>query len=321
MNTNLRDVLVQDIPKPTFGSLPNTQFGKTLPQTTTPNYLYNGDCEQFLTNAKLIDQKFDLVFTSPPYNLGKPYTGYSDDRNLVDYLGWQKRIITACVDRLTPTGSICWQVGNYVSKGHIVPLDLEIHHCFKELGLKLRNRIIWHFGHGLHCKHRFSGRYEVIMWYSKTDDYTFDLDAVRIPSKYPNKKHFKGPKKGTLSGNPKGKNPSDVWDIPNVKHNHIEKAEHPCQFPAALVQRFVLALTKPQDAVCDPFAGTGTTAAVAAHLKRRFFGCEIDTGYFNTACKRVDDALHGTLEFRDMNKPVFQPLTLRIDSMEYREGS
>src|SRR5262249_24720879 len=160
--------------------------------------------------------------------------------------------------------SICWQVGNYVSNGHIVPLDLELSPIFKKLGLKLRNRIIWHFGHGLHCKKRFSGRYEVVLWYSKTDDYKFNLDNIRVPSKYPNKKHFKGPRKGELSGNPLGKNPSDVWnnddfgevwDIPNVNHNHVEKTDHPCQFPFGLVQRFVLALTDPGDNVFDPFLG------------------------------------------------------------------
>ncbi|MBQ7592778.1 MAG: hypothetical protein IJU48_00315 [Synergistaceae bacterium] len=73
--------------------------------------------------------------------------------------------------------------------------------------MKLRNRIIWHFGHGLHCSKRFSGRYENILWFTKSDDYTFNLDDVRIPSKYPGKKYFKGAKKGELSGNPKGKNP------------------------------------------------------------------------------------------------------------------
>ena len=128
---------------------------------------------------------------------------------------------------------------------------------FKGFGLKLRNRIIWRFNHGLHCKKRFSGRYETILWFTKNDEYVFNLDPVRVPSKYPGKRHFKGPKRGQLSGNPLGKNPSDiwdvvqqdwedeVWDIPNVKANHPEKTEHPCQFPVELVQRCVLALTQP----------------------------------------------------------------------------
>ncbi len=299
-----------------FKPLPAAYFGKRLRTKLPENFMYNGDCEKFVDHLAKIDKKFDLVLTSPPYNLGKPYTGYADDRSLKEYLAWQKRVITKCVDRLADTGSICWQVGNYVSNGHVVPLDLELSPIFKKLGLKLRNRIVWHFGHGLHCKKRFSGRYEVVLWYSKSDDYKFNLDNIRVPSKYPNKKHFKGPRKGELSGNPLGKNPSDVWDdddfgevwdIPNVKHNHVEKTEHPCQFPFGLVQRFLLALTAPGDSVFDPFLGVGTTAAAAAHFKRRFFGSELDPEYFKTAGERVELAYRNLLPFRDSNKPIYIP--------------
>jgi len=298
-------------------SLPNAYFGKRMRTKLPENFLYNGDCEKFLDHTAKIGKKFDLVFTSPPYNLGKPYTGYTDDRSLKEYLAWQKKIITKCVESLTDTGSICWQVGNYVSNGHIVPLDLELSPIFKKLGLKLRNRIVWHFGHGLHCKRRFSGRYEVVLWYSRGDDYKFNLDEIRVPSKYPNKKHFKGPRKGELSGNPLGKNPSDVWneeedfgevwDIPNVKHNHVEKTDHPCQFPLGLVQRFLLALTDPGDSVFDPFLGVGTTAAAAAHFKRCFFGSELDPEYFKIARERVELASNNMLPFRDSNKPIYTP--------------
>jgi hypothetical protein len=134
-------------------------------------------------------------------------------------------------------------VGNYISKGEVFPLDVFYYSIFKNHGLKLRNRIIWHFGHGLHSSKRFSGRYETILWFTKSDTYTFNLDSVRVKSKYPSKRHFKGPKKGEYSSNPKGKNPSDIWEIvlrdweneiwniPNVKANHVEKTEHPCQYP------------------------------------------------------------------------------------------
>jgi adenine-specific DNA-methyltransferase len=124
---------------------------------------------------------------------------------------------------LHPRGSICWQVGNHVDDGEVVPLDIVLYPIFKEHGLKLRNRIVWHFEHGLHCTKRLSGRYETILWFTKSNDYTFNLDPIRVPSKYPGKKHFKGPRAGQLSGNPLGKNPSDVWIFPNVKNNHVEK--------------------------------------------------------------------------------------------------
>src|SRR5207253_6903076 len=104
--------------------------------------------------------------------------------------------------------------GNYIvatrgNRGSVFPLDILFHPVFQEEGLVLRNRIIWRFGHGLHCRHRFSGRYEVILWYTRDNDYYFDLDSVRIKSKYPGKRHYKGPNVGKVSGNPKGKNPED----------------------------------------------------------------------------------------------------------------
>lgn len=102
-------------------------------------------------------------------------------------------MIGECVRTLHDSGSICWQVGNYVNNGEIIPLDIALYPIFAGLGLHLRNRSVWHFEHGLHASKRFSGRYEVILWFTKSDRYTFNLDDVRVPQKYPNKKHFKGP--------------------------------------------------------------------------------------------------------------------------------
>lgn len=156
-------------------------------------------------------------------------------------------------------------MGNYVDNGEIIPLDILLYPIFSSFKLKLRNRIVWHFGHGLHASKRFSGRYEVILWFTKTDEYVFNLDNVRVPQKLPNKKHFKGPNKGKLSGHPLGKNPSDVWEIPNVKSNHVEKTIHPCQFPVELIERLVLALTDEGDWVFDPFIGGGYNCFCSPH--------------------------------------------------------
>jgi adenine-specific DNA-methyltransferase len=227
--------------------------------------IWIGDTEQFvksLPNKPL----FDLVVTSPPYNLGKEYEKKGD---LQLYLQWQKRIIDEIVPRIRPSGSICWQVGNFVDNGQIIPLDIEFAPIFRVHGLQMRNRIVWQFGHGLHTKRRFSGRYEVVLWYTKTNDYVFNLDAVRVPAKYPGKRHFKGPNVGQLSGNPLGKNPedvweyaADVWDIPNVKSNHIEKTTHPCQFPVALIAQLIVSSTKPHELrIIDSFAGVTLLAA------------------------------------------------------------
>lgn len=199
--------------------------------------LWQGKIEGLL---KLLPNEplFDLIVSSPPYNIGKEY----EVRQALDrYLQVQEQIIDGLVPRLKPGGSLCWQVGNYVDDNQIWPLDIEFAPIFKRHGLQLRNRVVWHFGHGLHAQKRFSGRYEVVLWYTKTrshkDKYTFNLDIVRVAAKYPGKKHFKGPNQGEFSGNPLGKNPEDVWDIPNVKGNHVEKTDHPCQFPVGLIER------------------------------------------------------------------------------------
>jgi len=170
--------------------------------------MLSGDSRETLKT--LPDESIKLVITSPPYNLGKVYEKATA---LEKYLAELEPILKELIRVLSPDGSLCWQVGNFVEKGEIFPLDMYYYPVFKSLGLKLRNRIIWHFAHGLHASKRFSGRYEVLLWFTKTDAYTFNLDDVRVPSKYPGKTHFKGEKFGQPSGNPLGKNPSDIWPI------------------------------------------------------------------------------------------------------------
>ncbi|OAM52694.1 DNA methyltransferase [Methylovorus sp. MM2] len=272
--------------------------------------IWQGGVEKFLGALTPESPLFNLVVTSPPYNIGKVY---EKRQALDDYLAWQEDIIKNIVPHIVEGGSLCWQVGNYVDNGHIVPLDIELHPIFRKLGLKLRNRIVWKFGHGLHSKKRFSGRYEMVMWYTKGDDYTFNLDKVRVPSKYPAKRHYKGPKAGTVSSNPMGKNPEDIWteygediwQIPNVKANHVEKTGHPCQFPVALIDRLTLALTNENDTVFDPFSGVGSTGVSAARLKRKFIGCELDGEYVKIAAKRIQDAFDGTAKVRPHDKPIY----------------
>jgi adenine-specific DNA-methyltransferase len=273
-----------------------------------------GDCMDTL--ATMPDGCAQLVITSPPYNIGKEYEKAT---RLDTYLAALNPIVDELVRVLSSRGSLCWQVGNYVEDGEIFPLDIFYYPFFKKHGLKLRNRIVWHFAHGLHASKRCSGRYEVLLWFSKSDDYTFNLDDVRVPSKYPGKRHFKGDKYGQPSGNPLGKNPSDVWtlmqrewetlmwDIPNVKANHPEKTIHPCQFPIELVERCVLALTDPGDLVLDPFSGVGSAILAALRHNRRAIGCEKDAEYNKAARKRINDFYLGALPYRPLGKPVHQP--------------
>jgi adenine-specific DNA-methyltransferase len=264
---------------------------------------YAGNCLELL--KQIPDGSLRLVVTSPPYNIGKDY-----ERKLkLDlYVEQQELVIKECVRALSNHGSICWQVGNYIDSGSIIPLDTILFPIFNRLGLKMRNRIIWHFEHGLHCKKRFSGRYETIIWFTKTDEYVFNLDPVRIPQKYPGKKYFKGPKAGQYSSNPLGKNPGDLWVIPNVKSNHVEKTIHPCQFPVELIERLILAMTNKDDWVFDPFLGVGSTIIAAIRHERRGAGAEIVPDYVKVARDRIQQELRGILRTRPMNRPVYDPI-------------
>lgn len=262
-------------------------------------------CEDNLVFMRpLADGMMKLIVTSPPYNIGKRY----ERRSPLDaYIQAQAQVISECVRLLDENGSLCWQVGNHVDNGEIVPLDIALYPIFREHGLKLRNRIVWHFEHGLHCSKRFSGRYETILWFTKSNDYTFNLDPVRVPSKYPGKRHFKGPRAGQLSGNPLGKNPSDVWVIPNVKHNHVEKTRHPCQFPVELIERLVLSMTEEGDRVFDPYMGVGSSVVAAIKNGRAGYGCDVAKEYVDVAWERVHLLRAGLLKTRPLGKPVYDP--------------
>lgn len=283
------------------------------------------DCTKHL--SKLPAELVDLIISSPPYNVGKEY---EETSSVDDYIAFMKKTLTECTRLLKPGGSICWQVGSTFDRnGALVLIDKLVDNIMDGLSkahnLRLRNRIIWHFGHGLHASNRFSGRYESILWYTKGDTYTFDLDAVRVPQKYPGKKAYKGRKAGDYSGHPLGKNPSDfwvsetdVWNIPNVKSNHVEKLGHPCQFPIDLVARLILALSNPNDIVLDPFGGVGTTAAAAVHLGRRAISIDLHADYSQIARTRINQAWNGTLPFRPsaepMPPPTSSPLTVLPES-------
>lgn len=276
--------------------------------------LYQGDVSDFV--ATLPTACMGLIITSPPYNLGKDY---EDRKSIEEYLEQQSQVIEQLCRILRSDGSLCWQVGNFVDDGEVYPLDVYYYHIFKRQGLHLRNRIIWHFGHGLHASKRFSGRYETLLWFTKTDEYVFNLDAVRVPSKYPGKRHYKGPNLGKPSGNPLGKNPSDVWqlickeweealwDIPNVKANHPEKTVHPCQYPVELVERCVLALTNEGDWVFDPYSGVGTSLIAAIMHNRRAAGSEKESEYVRIARERLKAYFNGTLTVRPLGQPVYTP--------------
>lgn len=281
-------------------------YKKFKPNNTVT--LFNGDCLKLLKTIP--DNSVDLIVTSPPYCIGK---AYEDPKNDIKTFKQQHISIFPDLYRiLKPGGSICWQVGYHICEKCVIPLDYVIYDIFTnessklEIPLILRNRIIWTFGHGLNSTTRFSGRHETILWFTKGETNTFNLDEVRIPQKYPGKRSYKGPNAGNLSGNPLGKNPSDVWDIPNVKAMHVEKTGHPCQFPVAIPQRLIKALTPSDGLVLDPFMGSGTTGVAAVIEGRRFVGSEILKDYYDISISRLQEAINGNAKIRE-DKPVLEP--------------
>jgi adenine-specific DNA-methyltransferase len=262
--------------------------------------IYTGDRIEFLNKVK--NKSVQLIITSPPYNIGK---SYERKEPLEKYLDEQKKTLIECVKKLKDEGSLCWQVGNFIkAKSEIIPLDIMIFNICAELGLKLRNRIIWHYEHGLHATKKFSGRYETIMWFTKSDNYYFDFNDIRVKQKYPGKLGYRGKNKGKYTGNINGKNPSDVWIFPNVKSNHKEKTDHPCQFPIELAERLILSMSKKNDLVLDPYAGSGTTLIAALKNNRKAAGSEILKKYVDIINSRIDLLKSGKLPYRDRNEPI-----------------
>lgn len=280
----------------------------------------NGDVLSAINSIPL--KSCGLIISSPPYNIRKPYERTSN-LSFEEYLQWQDKVIESLVERLADDGSICWQVGSYIKDGESFPLDVHFYNSFKRRGLKLRNRIVWKFNFGLNSTMRLSGRYETLLWFTKSDRYKFNLDPIRVSQLYPGKRHPKTRKNGSglPSGNPLGKNPGDywefsapeqfwekpIWDIPNVKANHPEKTIHPCQFPIELVERCVLAFTEKGDTVFDPFVGTGTSVIAAIKHGRRGIGIDKSKEFLKLARKRVQEFQRGKLKIRPIGRPVHRP--------------
>lgn len=270
------------------------------------------------------DGSAQLVLTSPPYNLRKIYER-DKAMSLGEYVEWLTPVVEKISEKVAERGSVCWQVGNFVRDTEVVPLDYHFYNMFLSHGFKLRNRIIWKFNFGLHATKRLSGRYETLLWFTKSDEYLFNLDPIRVPQLYPGKRHSakKGEARaGKPSGNPLGKNPSDfwtfsaddcfnanpIWEIPNVKAKHPEQTMHPCQFPHELAERCVLAFSNVGDVVLDPFIGAGTTAVAAIKANRKAIGIDRSAEYISLTHQRVKSLRAGELDLRQSGKEVRKPL-------------
>jgi adenine-specific DNA-methyltransferase len=244
-------------------------------------------CVDTLNTQNLLPSAiFDLVITSPPYNIGKEYESIMPVK---EYVEWTNGWATETCRLIADGGSLLLNLG-YVSvdaKGRAVPLPYLL---WDKIPLYLNQEIVWNYSAGVACKNYLSPRNEKILWYVKDkDNYVFNLDAIRDPNvKYPNSKRHGKSRVNTL-----GKNPSDVWEIAKVTtgtdRSSAERTAHPCQFPTDLIDRLVLGFSHEGAIVFDPFVGSGTTIESCIKHNRYCIGFEIREDYCEIAAKRIKE--------------------------------
>lgn len=238
------------------------------------NKIICGDCVKVLND---ISEPFaDLIFADPPFNIGYKYDKYDDNIKKEKYIEWTRQWITACKKVLKPAGSFYIAIGDdYAANVKIIADDL---------GLFLRNWIIWHYNFGQQTKQKFARSHTHIFYFvNDNKNYTFNDNAVRIPSDrqliYSDRR-----------AHSKGRIPDDVWtEFSRVCGTFKERQGwHPCQMPEFLLQRIISVSTNPGDCVLDPFSGSGTTAAAAYRLGRNFVGIEISKKYVKQSENRLE---------------------------------
>jgi site-specific DNA-methyltransferase (adenine-specific) len=252
--------------------------------------ILTGDCLRLL--AELPAGSVDLAFADPPFNIGYEYDVYEDDRSHSDYLTWTERWLAAVRRVLAPTASFYVAIGDEYAAELKVRLDA--------LGLTLRNWIIWHYTFGVHCKRKFNRSHAHIFYYVVDPRrFTFNADAIRVPSarqttyadrranptgKVPDDTWVVRPQEDGRFFNPD----SDTWFVSRVCGTFKERTGHPCQMPEAVLERIIQVSSNPGDLVLDPFAGSGTTLAVAHKLARRWVGVELSPEYATAIRQRLD---------------------------------
>ncbi len=246
------------------------------------NEIICGDCIEILGKAKA--PFADLIFADPPFNIGYQYDKYKDEVKSEKYIAWTRAWMTACLKVLNPTGSFYIAIGDdYAAHVRIIG---------DELGLNLRNWIIWHYTFGQQTKHKFARAHTHILYFVTDEtNFKFNADATRVISD--RQKKYKDKR-----ANPLGKMPDDVWnEYPRVCGTFDEREDwHPCQMPESLLARIIRASSDQGDWVLDPFSGSGTTPVVASKLERRYTGLEISPLYVKEARKRIKDSKDAPIE-------------------------
>ena len=269
------------------------------------NAVHQGDCVAGLRKVRA--ESIDLAFADPPFNIGYAYDAYDDRRDRNSYVDWSASWMAGVVRALKPDGTFWLAIGDeYAAELKLIAQD--------KLGLTCRSWVIWYYTFGVNCTRKFSRSHAHLLYFVKDPKcFTFNDRAIRIPSArqlvYADRR-----------ANPKGRLPDDtwiyrpqdlldgfqpdhdVWYFPRVCGTFQERAGwHGCQMPEMLLGRIIEACSNPGDVVLDPFAGSGTTLAVAKKLHRGWVGFELSKDYFKRVRKRLNQtkpgaALHGAAD-------------------------
>jgi len=237
------------------------------------NYIHLGDCLEFI--KKLPDECVDLIITDPPFNIGKKYDSYTDNLRFDEYIDWCKKWLDECVRILDAKGSL--YLFNYPENNAYLKIYLD-------KKMNFRRWLTWHYHTNTgHSKKNYTRTQHSILFYTKSDEYTFNKADVAQPYKNPTDKRIKK----LMAQGRSGTGPYDTFIVDIVKNVSNDKTEHIAQLPLAIVEIFVKASSKEGQLVFDPFMGSGTTAMAAKRNRRKYLGCEISRKYIEIIEKRI----------------------------------
>ena len=243
------------------------------------------DCCDFL--KKIPDNSIQLICIDPPYNLELEAWDIYEN-----YIEWASKWLKEAYRVLSNTGSMVIFGGiqfRDVKSGDIIDI---IQYARNYTKFKLINTIIWYYKNGMSAHRYFANRHEEVIWLAKTNDYYFNLDAVRVPYSEEQLQLALKDKRLNPENTRKGKNPTNVWEIGRLNGNSKERVGHPTQKPIEIIERFVKALSYQGSTVLDFFAGSGTVGRVCANEKRNCLMCDSSStsiDYFNKHIKLMQE--------------------------------
>ena len=244
------------------------------------------------------DGSVDLIIADPPYNLGKDYGNNHDIKGFDEYLEFSRTWIRLAASKLKPNGTM------YVFMGfRFISYLFDI--LDRDVRLFFNSWVVWHYTQGMGKTKGFSPRHDDVLMFTKSKDFVFNLDDIRVPQKYYRDRN-----------NMRGANPGDVWEFSHVHYCNENRQAHPTQKPEGLIERMVLASSNEGDTVLDPFSGSGTTLRVCQQLSRSGIGIEINPDYVEATKQRLAKDFKGF----DSVDPRMERVPFDLRKKDYRDA-